>query len=58
MSKTDILYRKILLPHLADLRLPGNKLDLNLAEEVLAQHGLRNLRRAQRVMSQMVLGRV
>jgi hypothetical protein len=53
VSQTDIRYREALLPHIADLRRPGGRIDLNLAEEILAPLGLRDLNRAERVAAGM-----
>mgnify|MGYP001599209886 CR=1 FL=1 len=57
MSRLDFRYRSILLPYISDIRLPGNRIDLNACEEVLAAHGLRNLSRAARVASGLRFGK-
>ena len=56
MTKIDIRYREVLLPHVTDLRGPHG-FDMSSAEEVLARHGLRDLPRARRVLSSMKPGR-
>lgn len=52
MTRLDIRYREVLLPHITELRRAGG-IDLNLAEELLAPHGLHDLNRASRVASRM-----
>ena len=58
MTNLDIRYRSVLLPHVTELRRTRRDggMDLNMAEEILARHGLRDLDRATRILSTLEPG--
>lgn len=56
MRNIDESYRVALVPYLTDLAIPGNKIDLNLAEEILSPLGLRDLNRAERIVRHLMVG--